>query len=103
VEKTGRESGKPYLSVKLNSPFLLAPVIGALMPQEDGSHILVWNRDDRKQARPPGSRRMVRGALFSFSTGRFQPGRSTPERIAPTPTTPKKHSEPTQPSRDHAI
>lgn len=49
-QKTGKESGKAYLSVKLDSPFLLAPVNCALMPQDDGSHILVWNRDNRRQA-----------------------------------------------------
>jgi uncharacterized protein (DUF736 family) len=49
-KKTARDSGKAYLSVKLECPFLPAPVNCALMPQEDGSHILVWNRDDRKQA-----------------------------------------------------
>lgn len=48
-KKTGRESGKAYLSVKLDSPFLPAPVNCALMAQDDGSHILVWTRDDRKQ------------------------------------------------------
>jgi uncharacterized protein (DUF736 family) len=48
-KKTGRESGKAYLSVKLDSPFLPAPVNCALMPQDDGSHILVWSRDERKQ------------------------------------------------------
>ena len=49
-KKTGRESGKPDLSVKLDSPFLPAPVNCALMPQDDDSHILVWSRDERKQA-----------------------------------------------------
>jgi uncharacterized protein (DUF736 family) len=49
-KKTGRESGKAYLSVKLDSPFLPSPVNCALMPQEDGDQILVWNREDRKQA-----------------------------------------------------
>jgi len=48
-KKTGRESGKAYLSVKLDSPFLPAPVNCALMAQEDGGHILVWSRDARKQ------------------------------------------------------
>lgn len=48
--KTGRESGKAYLSVKLDSPFLPAPVNCALMPQDDGSQILVWNREAKKQA-----------------------------------------------------
>jgi uncharacterized protein (DUF736 family) len=49
-KKTGKGSGKPYLSVKLDSPFLTEPVNCALMPQDDGSHILVWNRDARRQA-----------------------------------------------------
>jgi uncharacterized protein (DUF736 family) len=49
-KKTARESGKAYLSVKLDSPFLPKPVNCALMAQDDGSHILVWNRDDRRQA-----------------------------------------------------
>ena len=49
-KKTGKESGKAYLSVKLDSPFLPTPVNCALMPQDDGSHILVWSRDERKQA-----------------------------------------------------
>ncbi len=49
-EKTGKESGNPYLSVKLDSPFVPKPVNCALMPQDDGSHILVWNRDDRRRA-----------------------------------------------------
>jgi uncharacterized protein (DUF736 family) len=48
-KRTGKESGKAYLSVKLDSPFLPGPVNRALMAQDDGSHILVWNRDDRKQ------------------------------------------------------
>jgi len=47
-KKTARESGKAYLSVKLDSPFLPKAVHAALMAQEDGSHILVWNRDERK-------------------------------------------------------
>jgi uncharacterized protein (DUF736 family) len=36
--------------VKLDSPSLPEPVNCALMPQDDGSHILVWNRDARRQA-----------------------------------------------------
>jgi uncharacterized protein (DUF736 family) len=48
-KKTGRESGKAYLSVKLDSPFLPAPVNCALMAQDNGTHILVWTRDERKQ------------------------------------------------------
>ena len=48
-KKTARESGKAYLSVKLDSPFLPAPINCALMAQDDGDHILVWSRDGRKQ------------------------------------------------------
>ena len=48
-KRTGKESGKAYLSVKLDSPFLPVPVNCALMAQDDGSHILVWSRDERKQ------------------------------------------------------
>jgi len=47
-KKTARDTGKAYLSVKLDSPFLPAPVNCALMAGKDGSHILVWNREDRK-------------------------------------------------------
>jgi len=49
-KKTGRESGKAYLSVKLDSPFLPAPVNCALMAQDDDSRFLVWNRDERNEA-----------------------------------------------------
>jgi uncharacterized protein (DUF736 family) len=48
-QKTARESGKEYLSVQLDSPFLPSPVNCALMPQDNGTHILVWSRDDRRQ------------------------------------------------------
>ncbi len=47
-KKTAKDTGKAYLSVKLDSPFLAAPVNGALIEQEDDAHILVWNRDQRK-------------------------------------------------------
>jgi uncharacterized protein (DUF736 family) len=42
------KAGKAYLSVKLDSPFFPAPVNCALIKQPDGTHALVWNRDDRK-------------------------------------------------------
>ena len=48
-KRTGKESGKAYLSVKLDSPFLPAPVNCALMAQDSG-HILVWNRDDNRKS-----------------------------------------------------
>ena len=47
-KKTAKDTGKAYLSVKLDSPFLPAAVNGALLEQDDGTHILVWNRDQRK-------------------------------------------------------
>jgi uncharacterized protein (DUF736 family) len=45
--KTSKK-GKPYLSVRLDSPALVAPINCALTKQADGSHALVWNRDARK-------------------------------------------------------
>lgn len=47
-KKTAKDSGKAYLSVRLDSPFLAAPINGALIEQEGGTHILVWNREQRK-------------------------------------------------------
>ena len=46
-KKTAKETGNAYLSVKLDAPFLPAPVNGALIEQE-GSYLLVWSRDQRK-------------------------------------------------------
>src|ERR1700733_5078503 len=43
--KTSRKD-KPYLSVKLDSPALVAPINCALTKQPDGSHALVWNRKE---------------------------------------------------------
>lgn len=48
-KRTSRER-KPYLSVRLDSPFLAGPINCALIEQEDGSHSLVWNR--RRQPEP---------------------------------------------------
>lgn len=45
--KTSKK-GKAYLSVRLDSPVLNAPINCALTKQADGSHALVWNRDVRK-------------------------------------------------------
>ena len=48
--KIGKEKGTNYISVKLDSPFLAAPVYCSLFTQKDGSHNLVWTRPDpRKQ------------------------------------------------------
>jgi uncharacterized protein (DUF736 family) len=41
--KTSKK-GKAYLSVRLDSPALNAPVNCALTKQADGSYALVWNR-----------------------------------------------------------
>lgn len=38
------QKGKPYLSVKLDSPAFAAPINCALTKQANGSHALVWNR-----------------------------------------------------------
>jgi uncharacterized protein (DUF736 family) len=48
--KVGEEKGTKYISVKLDWPFLAAPVYCSLFTQKDGSHNLVWTRPDpRKQ------------------------------------------------------
>lgn len=42
--KRASRERKPYLSVKLDSLFLAAPVNAALIEQEDGTHALIWSR-----------------------------------------------------------
>jgi uncharacterized protein (DUF736 family) len=42
------KAGKAYLSVKLDSPALAAPVNCALTKQANGSYALVWSREARK-------------------------------------------------------
>jgi uncharacterized protein (DUF736 family) len=37
--------GKSYVSVRLDSPFLSAPMNCALFGNKDGSHSLVWQRE----------------------------------------------------------
>lgn len=44
--KTSGKTGKPYLSVKLDGPTLVAPINCGLTKQADGSHALVWSRKD---------------------------------------------------------
>ena len=46
-KKTSKAS-KPYLSAKLDSPTLPAPINCALIRQPDGSFGLVWNRKERE-------------------------------------------------------
>ena len=48
--KKTSEKGKDYLSVRLDGPLLEKPVNAALLAQEDGLHILVWSREDKKKA-----------------------------------------------------
>jgi len=44
--KTTAQGGKPYVSVRLDSPFLPQPVNCALFAKQDGSeHHHVWNRE----------------------------------------------------------
>jgi uncharacterized protein (DUF736 family) len=40
--------GKPYLSVKLDSPTLPQPINGALLEQLNATFTLVWNRSAHK-------------------------------------------------------
>jgi len=48
-KKTSKEGGKPFISVRLDSPFLPKPVNAALFPaKEAGRHVLVWDRPERK-------------------------------------------------------
>jgi uncharacterized protein (DUF736 family) len=42
--------GNEYLSIKLDSPFLPAPVNCALIRQAGNSHALVWSRDSRPES-----------------------------------------------------
>ena len=46
-KRTSREGGKPFISVRFDSPFFLKPVNVALFPK-DGGHLLVWDREERK-------------------------------------------------------
>ena|SRR5579863_3959215 len=48
-KKTAKESGKAYISVRLDSPFLPKPINVALFPAKDAErHVLVWDRPERK-------------------------------------------------------
>ncbi|WP_246722869.1 DUF736 domain-containing protein [Aureimonas sp. OT7] len=43
--KTARETGREYLSVKLDDPSFPAPIYASLVEAEDGSsHNLIWSR-----------------------------------------------------------
>jgi uncharacterized protein (DUF736 family) len=42
--KRTTNDGKDYVSVRLDSPFLPAPINCALFVQKDGSYVLVWDR-----------------------------------------------------------
>lgn len=44
-KKTARETGREYLSVKLDDPSFPAPIYASLVDAEDGSsHNLIWSR-----------------------------------------------------------
>jgi uncharacterized protein (DUF736 family) len=44
-KKTGKESGKAYISVRLDSPFLPEPLNVVLFAaKEPGRHVMVWDR-----------------------------------------------------------
>jgi uncharacterized protein (DUF736 family) len=45
--------GNEYLSVKLDSPFLPAPVNCALVRQSGNTHALVWSRETRPETADP--------------------------------------------------
>jgi uncharacterized protein (DUF736 family) len=48
-KRTAKENGKVYVSVRLDSPFLLAPINLALFPaMEAGKHNMVWDRQRDK-------------------------------------------------------
>jgi uncharacterized protein (DUF736 family) len=47
--KTSKK-GKPYLSVRLDSPAFVDPINCALTKQADGSHALVWSRKDADES-----------------------------------------------------
>ena len=48
-KKISKDGAKPYLSVRLDSPFLPTPLNAALFPgKEPGQHVLVWDRPERK-------------------------------------------------------
>ena len=48
-KKTSKEGGKPFISVRLDSPVLTKPFNAALFPgKEPGHHVLVWDRPQRK-------------------------------------------------------
>lgn len=64
-KRTNRER-KPYLAVRLDSPFLAATVNAALIEQDDGTHVLVWSRTRRTASRLVHG--AVRGAGGPFSS-----------------------------------
>jgi len=48
-KKTSKDGGKPYISVRLESPFLPRPINAALFPaKEAGRHVLVWDQPKPK-------------------------------------------------------
>ena len=87
------KAGKPYLSVKLDGPTLVAPINCALTKQANGPFALVWNRKDAKaDERDRRTGRSLRAGRprwpqgwrgFSISPRRVSPRRETPSVIFP--------------------
>ena len=48
--KTSQQTGRPYISVKLDDPSFAAPIFAALVQTEEGGHQLIWS------GRPGGNR-----------------------------------------------
>jgi uncharacterized protein (DUF736 family) len=50
-KKTSKEGGKPYISVRLDSPVLSKPFNAAMFPgrDQDGTYVLVWDRPEPKE------------------------------------------------------
>jgi uncharacterized protein (DUF736 family) len=42
------DGGRQYLSVRLDDPTFGAPLFANLIPNEDGSHALLWSRSPRR-------------------------------------------------------
>ena len=49
-KKTSKEGGKPFISVRFDSPVLSKPFNAAMFPGKDqaGTYVLVWDRPERK-------------------------------------------------------
>ena len=48
--RKSKDGGKTYVSVKLDSPLLPAPLNCALFTRDDGTYVLVWDREKPAEA-----------------------------------------------------